>query len=347
MIYNGIKFHNTVQLEKKEHLGGLRLHRFPQEVRHAIGDKGRTKAVQSNNCELRFVTEAPTVRVTLSSLETSGKVLVFRGDFFHSSHQLQAGAIQTITLEVPERFAEVNPEILSNRAFSQGVWRIFFERFTAVFYDIDAYGYEVRPPQADEVPRLTFVAYGSSITQGAGAQSHYNCYVQQAARRLEVDVLNLGLSGSCLCEPEIADHIAERSDWDFAFFELGVNMRSVFTPEEFKSRAGYVLDRAMERHGDKPIFLTTIYPNRATYFKNDSHAFVDHERKFNEILRNYALQKNHRQLHLIEGSEIMTDFTTLTSDLIHPSDYGHLLMGERLAEIMRPVVEQLRTKHTN
>ncbi|MCS7460654.1 GDSL-type esterase/lipase family protein [Paenibacillus doosanensis] len=341
MIEQGIAFHNVTELERRELLPGLRLHRFPKRVRHALSENGRTKAVQSNGCELRFVTDAKHVRITLSSLETNGRVLVFRGDFFHSAHTLQAGVIQTISLEIPERFAEVEPERLNNAAFSSRVWRVYCERFGAVFYDIDAFGHEIRPPAREEVPQLTFAAYGSSITQGAGALSHYNGYIQQAARRLQIDALNLGLSGSCHCEPEVADHLAERKDWDLAFLELGVNMRSTFSPEQFEERAGYLLDRLAEKHPDKPIFLTTMYPNRASYFKDRSAVFTENERQFNDVLRRYAASKGAGQLYLLEGSDIMTDFTSLTSDLIHPSDYGHIAMGERLAEMMRPVVEQL------
>ncbi|WP_079912878.1 SGNH/GDSL hydrolase family protein [Paenibacillus sp. 32352] len=342
MDYQGIRFHNVVELERKELLPGLRLQRFPKRVRHALSENGRTKAVQSNGCELRFVTDAKHVRVTLASLETNGRVLVFRGDFFHSSHTLQAGIAHTIHLEIPERFADVEPDSLHNRAFSSKVWRVFCERFNAVFYEVDAFGHEVRPPDRDEVPRLTYLAYGSSITQGAGALSHYNGYVQQAARRLEVDVLNLGLSGSCHCEREVADHIAERSDWDFAFLEIGVNMMSSVPAEEFSRRASYLLDGIIAKHPDKPVFLTTIYPNRASFYKDQSHAAADNMRKYNDILRAYAAFKNHNRLYLLEGSDIMTDFTSLTSDLTHPSDYGHITMGERLAESMRSVVERLR-----
>ncbi|WP_282936493.1 GDSL-type esterase/lipase family protein [Paenibacillus sp. RC67] len=342
MEYQGIRFHNVVELERKELLPGLRLHRFPKHVRYALSENGRIKAVQSNGCELRFVTDAKHVRVTLASLETNGRVLVFRGDFFHSSHHLQAGIAHTIHLEVPERFADVDPERLHNRAFSSKVWRVFCERFNAVFYDIDALGHEVRPPYKLEEPSLAFVAYGSSITQGAGALSHYNSYVQQAARRLEVDALNLGLSGSCHCEREVADHIAEREDWDFAFLEIGVNMMSSVPIEEFSRRAAYLLDTIIEKQPDKPVFLTTIYPNRASYYKDQSHTASDNLRKYNQFLREYAAAKKHSQLHLLEGSDIMTDFTSLTSDLTHPSDYGHITMGERLAEKMRSVVEQLR-----
>ncbi|MFD0677835.1 MULTISPECIES: SGNH/GDSL hydrolase family protein [unclassified Paenibacillus] len=342
MQHKDVYFHNVTELEQRPHLPGLRLHRFPRQVRHSLTEKGRTKAVQSNGCELRFVTEAKHVQVVLASQDTNGKVLVFKGDFFHSSHQLEAGVVTTIQLEEPERFAQVFPDKLNNRAFSSKVWRIFFERFSAVFYDIDAFGFEVRPPHKHEMPQLTLLAYGSSITQGAGALSHYNGYVQQAARRLEIDALNLGLSGSCFCERELSDHIAERNDWDMAYLEIGVNMRAVVPVEEFERRSSYLLDRIIERQPEKPVFLTYIYPNRATYFSDYSHALSEAERRYNEVLEKYTTNRNHPFLHLLDGNKIMDDFTSLTSDLIHPSDYGHIRMGEMLAGLMLPTVNKLR-----
>ncbi|OXM87117.1 SGNH/GDSL hydrolase family protein [Paenibacillus rigui] len=346
MLYNGLYFHNVSELEQRDHGSGVRLQRFPKEVRHQLSEKGRWKAVQSNGCELRFVTEAKHVRVTVASQETNGRVFVFRGDFFHSAHTLQAGVVQTLQLDVPERFADVIPERLNNRAFQSNVWRLYFDRFSAVFYEVESFGFEVRAPYPEEMPRLTMLAYGSSITQGAGALANYNCYVQQAARRLEMDVLNLGLSGSCYCEAELADHLAERHDWDIAYLELGVNMRSVFTVEAFKARIHYLLDSMIERHPGKPVFLTTMYPNRGTYCHEEAsiRPYREHEEQFNDVLRSYCADKQHKQLHLLNGSDIMTDFVSLTSDLIHPSDYGHMLMGEQVARLLCTEVERLRAK---
>jgi lysophospholipase L1-like esterase len=343
ITYESVQFHNVSELEQSNKMPGLRLHRFPANVRCALSEKGKTKAIESNGCEIRFVTDAVNVQISLSSLGTNGKVLVFRGDFFHSSHTLQAGVIETISLEVPERFAEVSQDKLYSGAFASNVWRIFFERFSAVFYDIDAFGHEVRPPKESELPKLTLLAYGSSITQGAGTLSNYNGYVQQAARRLGVDAVNLGLSGACYCEKELADHIALRGDWDAAFFELGVNMRSIFSIEQFEQRAFYLLDQIINANPQKPIFLTTIYPNRATYFLNSSNALTDHEQRYNEALRKYATTHGNSNLYLIEGSQIMTDFTSLTSDLIHPSDFGHIQMGEQLAKFISPLLNRHET----
>ena len=44
-------------------------------------------------------------------------------------------------------------------------------------------------------------------------------------------------------------------------------------------------------------------------------------------------------MHLLEGPEILTDVTGLTSDLIHPADEGMIQMGRGLAERRRPCAD--------
>ncbi|RTE10633.1 SGNH/GDSL hydrolase family protein [Paenibacillus whitsoniae] len=337
-----VYFHNVAELEERAFLPGLRLQRFPKEVREALTAKGRTAAVESSGCELRFVTEAKVFRLTLAAQEKDGQVLVFKGDLFHAAYTLKAGVFTTLELEQPDRFAEVPEALLTSGAFSPQVWRVYFERYSAVVADIDTFGYGLRPPRQEEMPSLTMLAYGSSITHGVGAISHYNCYAQQTGRRLGVDVLNMGLSGSCFCEPEVARHFAVREDWDFAYLELGVNMRAVVPVEEFERRVNLMLDGLIERHPTKPIFLTTIYPNRATHFFDTSHPYAVAELAFNDVLKRYRETKRHENLFLLDGREIMTDFTSLTTDLIHPSEYGHMRMGEQLASLLGATVSKLR-----
>lgn len=61
---------------------------------------------------------------------------------------------------------------------------------------------------------------------------------------------------------------------------------------------------------------------------------------FDRILRDLIPELNHKQLYLVEGSEVLTDYSGITKDLIHPGDYGHMEMGRNLAEIIREKVQE-------
>lgn len=334
LVHEGIGYHNVTELESGGALGGVYLRRYPAAVRHKLGDRGRFISEEATGSELRFVTDAKHVRVTVGAPERECSVYVYKGGLFHSEHRLPAGAIRTLHLEEPAaRFGMVDRQMLLQSGFAPEVWRVGFGRSTGMFAGINAFGSEVRPPTREETPALRWLAYGSSITHGL--DDYHLSYAHQAARRLGADVMNAGLSGSCLCEPEVADWLAGRNDWDMATLELGVNMRDGMSEETFRERAGHLVERVVDSHRDKPVFLITIYPNFATYAGNE---VTEKDRRFNEILREHARLLNRPNLHLIEGAEIMDDMGGMTCDLIHPGAYGHIRMGERLAERINKIL---------
>lgn len=350
MIQNNIEFFNVASLEKKEAIQGLILQRFPQDVRHKMGrsnyEKGRFKGQTSSGCEVRFVTDSSAVRVVLTAIECAGDICVYIGDYFHSIHRLTAGVQTPILIDLSERFLSLREESEGTSRFSPMLWRFVVSRgmgamdiFSVALQDIDAFGHEIRPPYEKEVPNVKWLAYGSSITHGSGAIINHNSYIQQAARRLGVDVLNKGIGGACYCEPEMAEYFASE-EWDFATLEVGVNMRGQFTPQEFEDRVRYICSKILESHPKKPIFLITIFPNHSDLAKEKETKSGECNRIFKEALRKLYKELDNPHLYLIEGDNVLTDFRALTCDLIHPSDYGHILMGDNLAEQLRPVLAQ-------
>ncbi|NGZ75356.1 SGNH/GDSL hydrolase family protein [Saccharibacillus alkalitolerans] len=330
-VLDGAAFHGAAELEPAP-AGGVYLRRIPAFVRRRLGARGRFIAAESTGCELRFVTSSQTADVTLSLPVQAGTVTVYRGGMFHSEHRLPAGEIRTLRLTAPPRLQTADAARLSASGFAPDVWRVRFARGEAVYYGLNAFGEEVRPPTAGELPRTRLLAYGSSITHG-GEQSR-SAYIDQAARRLGADLYNLGMSGSCLCEAEMIDWIAGRDDWDIVFLELGVNMRDGMGGEEFREKVRYALERIAARHPDKPMFLTTIYPNFATLGEESPKA-REQDLLFNGILREEVRRLNHDRLHLIEGDTVLDDPGGLSCDLIHPADEGHIRMGENLARQIR------------
>jgi hypothetical protein len=296
---------------------------------------------ESAGVELRFVTEANSFRVSLSCEPSvlvpyeyhHPEVVIFRGAFFHSCHRLELGRINHISVvNIPESnpFDLLTTEASSACGFSPQVWRIFLGRHPFIFHGLDTYGFERRPPEPGELPSRRWIAYGSSITNGAAPTVHENSYIYHAARLASLDVCNQGLSGSCLCEPEMAEYLAGRDDWDVMTLELGVNMRASFSPEEFRNRAGSLVDAICCAHPTRKVVLITIFPNAASIkvARNRELENSQREELFNAILRD--LPKRHKNLSLLEGADILDDFGGLSVDLVHPSDFGHARMGANL-----------------
>ncbi len=321
----------------------MRLARYPRAVREALGPRGRWVSELNVGSEIRFVTDAPTARLHITNLDFGGvdaDLFIFRGDFLAHRYALKPGSVRSIALELTPRFDLVRPDVLRGRRFDPGVWRLSFGGSLPVLHEVETQGYPVRPPHADEKPRLTWLAYGSSITGGSGASIHLNSYVEQAAWRLGVDALNMGLGGSCLCEPAVADYFASRDDWDFATLELGVNMAGSVAPEEFRRRAEYLVGTLRRKHPDKLLVLITSFPfAQDLRFSREPNMVGEQQQAYDAILREIASRDTRGRLRLVEGHEVLTDFPGLSWDLVHPSDHGHIQMGENLAKLLRPMLE--------
>jgi len=343
--------HNVVEAEPAP-TGGHYLRRFPRAIRAALSPLGCMVSEESAGVEIRFVTEGHGFCLTLgaepSSLNpaenNSLDVFIFRGDFFHARRQIEAGRANHIVINdiggaLSERLGRLAPAAFAGRRFSPEVWRVLIGRFPASLIELSTHGKPCRAPYPEELPTRRWLAYGSSITNGAGASAHPLSYIYQAAHLIGVDVFNQGLSGSCRCEAEVADYFASREDWDLITLELGVNMRGEFTPEEFEQRAEHLVRTVRKAHPTKPIALISIYPNA------DTTLYTSYPETLN-TLRQSAFDKALERIaaescaHLIKGDKILRNFGNLTTDLIHPSDYGHIEMGRNLAAHLGLLLEQ-------
>ena len=199
---------------------------------------------------------------------------------------------------------------------------------------------DLRPPVAGEVPALRYLAYGTSITHGSAATGPHLTYVAQVARRLNADLINLGLAGAAHCEFELSDYIAARKDWNFATLELSVNMIGAgFHLDEFHERVSYMVNTVGGSDTSRPVACITIYPHHRDF----TDAFNKPEQKgspeeYRQKLRDAVAACPHPNVHLIEGTDILQDTGGLTTDLLHPSDNGMIQMGQNLARKLAPLV---------
>ena len=340
MIEQNIEFHNVDHLERREGMSGLQLKRFPEPVRLALGlpvkHPGRFRADRAHGCELRFVTAAGYFELALTAAVEDIDVTIYCGDITHSVHRLKAGVLTVLHIERNEILESVEEERIPKGRFSFQVWRVAFGLGGSVYFHwLDTFGFGHRPPLSEEKPALTWAAYGSSITCGAACRLYSNCYLEQTALRLRIDVENKGLSGACLLEPEAARYLASL-DVDIVTLEVGVNMMLRFTDEEFQARLSYLLE-TMKKSRAKKIFVIDMFPNKGLIGVDQESANYRHYRSFKEITRKLAgqMQADDDRFTSVRGEDVMKDLTCLSADLLHPSDNGHILMGGNLAEILR------------
>ncbi|RRJ30114.1 GDSL-type esterase/lipase family protein [Halocatena pleomorpha] len=329
-----IEFHNVGECRAVEE--GARLQRVPERVRSALNEGAQTRMVHPAGVELRFVPD-DSVSVTLSTSPTDrateSLIRVFWGPIQSTETFVIGPEPTTIELAVPEQLTDLRPEEQEPLAYDPRVCRLMLpgeHRGAHVRYH-GAEG-DRRPPTAEELPDQRYLAYGTSITEGEAAVAEHLTYVNQTARRLGVDPINLGSCGTAYCDRAMADHIATRDDWDIATLALSVNMVDRFSVAEFRERATYMIDSIAAANPDATIACITIYPNA-----RDVQRSVDGERceQFRDALRDTVSQIDN--VSLFEGPEILPDIGGLTTDLVHPGDNAMIRMGENLARKLEAV----------
>jgi lysophospholipase L1-like esterase len=335
MINDNVELHNIDEVVEVG--GAVRLQRAPEALRLKLNEFAQEKVLSPANAEIRFVCQGPSVRLTLSS-EGQTDATVFYGPFQGKQPLVIGAEPQVFEFPAqPDRLARIPEDFGNTLAFSPKVCRIMLQGAPLQIHAIEG---DVRPPVAGEVPALRYLAYGTSITHGNAATGPHLTYVAQVARRLNADLINLGLGGAAHCEFEISDYIAARKDWHVATLELSVNMVGAgFSLDEFYERVSYMVNKVAGSDTSRPVACITIYP----HFRDLGDSFstpnqVASPEEYRQKLRDAVAACPYPNVHLIEGPDILQQFSDLTSDLLHPADNGMIQMGENLARKLAPLV---------
>ena len=344
LIYDDVELHNIAEVHRVPGQAGVRPQRVPEAVRASLNERAQARMLSPAGAEIRFVSESEATRVTLSCPDGAADVVVFHGGFQSTERHALGAKPQEIEVSTPEMLGQLDPDLVPDMPFAPQVCRLMLSGDPVHLHGIEGSG--VRPPHPSEFPRLRYLAYGTSITHGYSATAAHLSYVGQTARRLGVDLINLGVGGAAFCEPELADYIAARRDWDFATLALSCNMMSDrFPPDRFYDRVSYMVNTVAGADPSRPVACITLYPRFQDLLARRFLVTEEGQRKpgiYRQKLRDAVANCPHPNVHLLEGPSILDDPTGLTPDLIHPADNGMIVMGENLARCMRALIGKLQ-----
>ena len=172
--------------------------------------------------------------------------------------------------------------------------------------------------------------YGSSITEGACAESVTNGYNAIISRHLDVDYYNFGFSGNARGEQEMADYIS-KIDMSVFVYDYDHNAPTeaylAETHEPF-------FKRIRERNPELPIVMMTR-----------PEAGVDTNKERREIVRTTyenAIQAGDKNVYFIDGNRFFgnSDREICLVDGIHPNDIGFY----KMASVVEPVIKAILGK---
>lgn len=344
MIARNVEFSNIRALEADPSSGGYRLARFPETLRTKLSPRARLHGAGACGGEIRFVTDAPFFNVKLMARNSSTwpgtpvpQLCVMCGNLEHRRINLAPDTMHTLSFDAVH-FNSVRPEVLRPLAgygFAPEVWRFVLPACEIFFGGIETWSCPIRPPFDHEKPAMRCLCYGSSITQCSGPDG----WPAQLGQLLGIEMWNLGLSGSCLLEPEIADFLAGSEErFDGIIFEPGMNLLEKITPGEFSRRVEYLLKTITQQHPDVPILMLDLFPHGGeANYRCDNNLQPESTGAFRQVLHCIVEQFRKRGLRisLAESAHLSPPALCWSTDLLHPRAMGNSMIAFSLAETLR------------
>ena len=180
--------------------------------------------------------------------------------------------------------------------------------------------YEIQKP---------IVFYGSSITQGGCASRPGNCYESRVSRALSADYINLGFSGNCRAEEEMA-HYLKGLEMSAFIFDYDHNSR---TPKYLSETHSKMFRIIRDANPDLPILVLS----------RPEPVLVGNALLSRDVIKKTctdSMEKGDQNVYFLDGPALMklAGFDG-TVDNCHPNDLGFYSMAEAVIEVLKPVLK--------
>lgn len=176
------------------------------------------------------------------------------------------------------------------------------------------------------------VFYGSSIVQGSASSRPGMTYVAQLGRRLETPVINLGFSGLCHMEPEMADLMAELDPSVFVIDCLP-NMQA----KEVSERTAKFVKKLRQARPGTPIVLVENPSYSQSVWNPSTEKTIKAKNKLLSDEFAKLTREGIKDLHYLNGESLFGSDGNSTVDGVHPTDLGFV----RMADVMEPVLRKI------
>ena len=174
--------------------------------------------------------------------------------------------------------------------------------------------------------------YGTSIVQGASAARAGMAYPAILSRKLNLPVINLGFSGNCKMEPELAELIGE-IDAGVYFIDCLPNLSN---GEEVEAKAPKFIEILRRKRPNTPIILVENIQYPDVFIEERKRQIFESKNKGLQNVYKNLLKSGTKRIYYIPSLNLIGDDGEATIDGVHPTDLGFM----RMANIFEPVLRR-------
>lgn len=193
-------------------------------------------------------------------------------------------------------------------------------------------GSTFKPVAPRKNPPILF--YGTSITHGACASRPGMPHPAILGRHLDMPTINLGFSGNGMMEPEVCALVAEV---EAAVYVLDClpNM----PPELVEERAEPFIRQLREVRPDTPILMVEDRTYGNAWIKESARK--RHQGSRAAYVRAYdkLVGSGIKNLHYLEGANLLGNDGEGTTDGSHPNDLGFMRQADSMEPILRKILK--------
>ena len=179
------------------------------------------------------------------------------------------------------------------------------------------------------------VYYGSSITQGGCVSRPGLSYPAHISRKLNLDYINLGFSGSGKAEEIMGNYISELSMSAF-IYDYDHNAPNV---EHLENTHERFFKQIREKNKDLPIIMISMPDIK---FWNQHCDLSIRRREIIKKTYKNAVNSGDNNVYFIDGETLWgeTDWDSCTMDRCHPNDIGHYRMADKIAPVIKEALKK-------
>ncbi|NMO95255.1 hypothetical protein HII30_05560 [Paenibacillus lemnae] len=209
-----------------------------------------------------------------------------------------------------------------------------YQGIEEIWIGLDEYASVMSPPAYACNKKVVF--YGTSVTQGGCASRPGMLHTNILSRRIPLEFVNLGFSGSGRGEAEVAQVVSRIEDPACFILDYEGNCKST---ELFAQTLPEFIRICRSRHPDTPILV----PSRIRYARESEHAWLYEartERKElqQDVVHHLRAQGDH-SIYFFDGSELLgEDYRECTVDGSHPTDLGYIHMANGYEPVLRALL---------